>query len=215
MTTARGQSSWLFLMAFLAVLPACGKDPREAEIMAVYKAYSHAAHVRDGKAALEILTAPSVEAYGPLLKIALDASEEQVRALAPAQKLEVLRMRHRSTRSQLSKLDPPGFVRFATDQGWYSAVDPDQEFVLTDLDIHDDWAVGVEDFGHNLKLRIYFIKEDGKWKLNEWRAMQEDGPLYEAVAKELEMSVDDFLLLILEDENGQPPNQWIWRPMVK
>ncbi len=204
----------VFGLACVLMSAGC-EDPEAAKVNGAYNAYEMAGVNRDAEGAVRVLTRASLDAYVPLIKVALDGKEEEVRALPPSARLEVLQMRARGTRAQLAKLDGPGYVRMATAAGWYSHTAPENPLKLEELKVHGDWAVGKDRWGDRLTVRYYFLKEEGAWKLDEVRAFSEQTPAIEAAAREAEMTVDELLLAILEDLTGVPPPESIWKPMVR
>ncbi len=206
----------LALALMLSLLGGC-EEARNPEIDAAYKAYNAAFIARDGAAAVKAVTKASLDAYEPLLKLALDGKEADIKSLAPGYKYEILKMRHHSTRAQLSKLDGAGYLSLATSSGWGDSDGGSAEDIgqLENMDIHDDWAVGYIVLTRKLKVPVYLLKEEGVWKVDEARAMNAVTPLFEEAARFNDMTVDEFILALIEDASGTTPSEYIWRPMIK
>lgn len=176
--------------------------------------YNNAAN---GAAIVEVFDEDSFRHNEELLKAGLDGSEKEVRALPISDRLEVLRMRARATRAELEKLDGRGYAQFSTSRGWYITPPKERsEDALERFRFSEDgkeaWAYLVVD-GEKVDVRFHFVKEGGRWRIDERRAMRSMDRFYAAEAREFGMSEDEYLLDLLEEETGKPVPKTVWQPM--
>lgn len=215
MATTRLSSIVLLL---LLVLTGC--DARSAdkeEIRAVFQQLEDCNQAADGKNVLAVFTKSSFDHNEQLLKMGLDGTPEQVRALPPADMEEVLRMRLRATREELEKLDGRQYAEFGTGRGWYRRPSSSlSEQRLTKFTFTPDGrearAQVIAD-GVRTDTRIHFILEDGAWRYDEALAMREFDRDYRAAARDEGLKVHQFILNNLEDETGKEVPDSVWQPL--
>jgi hypothetical protein len=206
------------LLILLLALPACDEFAEDkAEINAVFASLHRCNDAGDGDGIVQVLSEESFAAYEPVLRIALDGSREEVEALKATDRLEVLRIRARSKRSDIEKLSGREYCRFATSRGWY-VTPPNEQTVdtLRGLVVRGPTATAmyVAD-GEVTGVTLRFVKENGAWRYDEPDAMKQWSRLTAEVARERGITVNELLLEYLEEELGKPPPASVWKPMKK
>lgn len=171
----------------------------------------------DGNGILGIFTQSTWDHNDALIKLALEGTEAEVKALHMADRMEVLRMRLRSNRAELSKLKGMEYTRFATSRGWY--VLPREDRALATLtkfkfspDGNEAWANLVHD-GEPSNTRIHFIKEGGQWRYDEPDAMKSYSADYQFAARAERVPENRFIFNMLEQETGKDVPETIWQPL--
>lgn len=207
----------LVLLVFV-MLFAGGCDPHaedKRQIQKVSDDLDFYNNTRNGAQVVNLFTAETFEHYDRLIKLGLDGTPQQVRSLPPLDKMEVLRMRMRSTRSELSKMTGRQYAEYATSAGWYQTPPEDQVQIrlirfrfsgnnATAEAQLDRWKTGA---------RMRFEKQDGVWKMDEPSSMAAWDAVYRDLAADEGMTVDEFLFEWLEDEIGRPVPESVWQPM--
>ncbi len=209
------------LAAVLTVLLSlAGCDARAAdkeEISAIYDQLDQCNNNKDGTGVLTVFTKASFPRYEPLIKIALDGTPEQVRALPPTDRTEVLRMRLRATRAELAGLNGMEYTRFATGRGWYVSPDGGQvQSTLTRFRFNKTATEATAELvsdGERSGMRFRFIKEDDYWKYDEPFAIELYDRDLRRAARDEGVSEEQFILDLLEEEIGKEVPATVWEPM--
>ncbi len=209
---------WCALVAFLG--PATGCDSRaddKQDMEVLVQTLDSCNNASDGNGILGIFTQSSFTNNDKLIKLALEGTEAQVKALHMCDRIEVLRMRLRATREELSKLRGQEYTRFATSRGWY--VMPPAERATATLDRFrfnaagdEAWAYLVHD-GERSDTKIHFIKEGGLWRYDEPEAMIAYSRDCQRAARVEGMSENQYILMMLEEETGKEVPETVWQPM--
>ncbi|MEX2218611.1 MAG: hypothetical protein WD749_07595 [Phycisphaerales bacterium] len=198
-----------------------GCDPRagdKEEIRQVFADFESYNQHGNGKAILDVFTEGSYPVYETLIKVALDGSREEVRKLGASHRLEVFRMRARGKRAELEKLNGKQYTEFATSRRWYSM--PAELYVESSLERFrfkevEATAELVND-GERTRVRIRFVREGDRWKLDEPAATLEWDKELAAEARREGVPLDEYLLEWLELELGREVDrERVWKAMGK
>lgn len=209
----------LFLACSLLFLTACDNHARDKrDIADVYGDIERCNNAKDGKTVVELLTSDTFRRYERLIKLGLDGSPDEVKALPPNDKFEVLLMRLMASREDISKLDGRGYVIFATSKGWY-ITPPSERSVdfVTKIKIsssgNDAHGQLVSD-GYRTDVRLHFVKEGGSWRFDETAAVADYDDAIRRHCSAERISVDKFVFDWLEEQTGKPVPNSIWHPMI-
>jgi hypothetical protein len=207
----------LVSLLFLILTGCDARSDDRKEMRAVFARLNECNRAADGDGIVDVFTKSSFARNEELVKLGLDGTASQVKALPPNDMMEVLRMRLRSTRPELARLDGRGYVRYATSNGWY--VRPPAELsdeTLTGFtftkDAREARAQVVSD-GKKVPTRIHFIVEDNAWRYDEPEAMGEFDRDMHKWARQERMSIEELVLSLLEDELGKEIPSTVWDPM--
>jgi hypothetical protein len=203
----------LLLLPLLTGCDAHLDDTRE--IREVYADLEFCYNARDGAKVVTLLTRDTFDHYDRLLKLGLDAKPDEVRALPPMDKMEVLRMRLLGRSAELARMNGRQYIEFATSQGWY--ITPPDERTDDRLErfrfgageataelVMDGWRTGA---------RFRFVKEDGAWKIDEPVSLASWDSVFRQIARDEGMTVDELIFDLLEDEVGHEIPESVWQPM--
>lgn len=169
----------------------------------------------NGKAIVELYTSRTFEHYDVLLRFALDGTAQQVRALPPIDKCEVLRMRLLGSRSELARMNGRQYVEYATSKGWY-VTPPEYRTPLTLRSFKfgkDDATAELYDDGEATGVRLRFQFEDGRWKYDEHYSTPQWDALWRRAAREEGSSEDEFVVGELEFLYERDVPDSIWNPL--
>ncbi len=117
------------LAAIALFMPLAACDEAAEEIELTLAELENAAASRNGEGFARGLAPESFQHYDRLIKFALDGKYEQVLKLPHEERLDILIMRNRSTRKELSKMDGRAWVVHFVNQGWHEGVLPPEEYV--------------------------------------------------------------------------------------
>lgn len=104
------------VLVLCTALPAC--DHAMEDIERTLTELEMAANRHDGEGFARWLAPESFQHYDRLIKIALDGNSRQIEVLPMSERYDVLVMRNRSTRKELSKMDGRAWVVHIVNQGW-------------------------------------------------------------------------------------------------
>lgn len=199
------------------VLAGCEQRTQDkAQIKRVFADFETCNNSSDGPGAVAALASDTLDRYGELVKLALNGTPEQVRALGPMEMYEIVIMRFRGSRAELAKLDGPGYVDFAVSRGWWVIPAEDRSAdTLEDIAFkgpNEASAMLVSD-GERTQIRVRFVKEDGAWKLDEFSQAAGIDKNIRRAAREEGMSQSEFIVAELEERLGKDIPGTVWEPM--
>lgn len=206
------------LMMSLYALPACNTEepdtPEQAEVRQVYWDFDQACNTGQGEFAASLVAGRCFEYYEQLINYATDGDKRTVQNLRPTDKSEIVMIRNRMDLRELDKMDGRAFLTYIVDAGWYASVDDSDWFSLGQIQINGDTAAAIMyDEGKKTGRFLDFYREDGAWKIDvhSWDTLWDDYLI--KIAREVGMSVDEFILAIEADEYGLNMNVTRWTPM--
>jgi hypothetical protein len=187
------------IASVLLCLGACDVEDERAGIEQAFAMLDEAFNACDGEAAVQLLTAESMEEYDRRLWFALHGTETQLRNLDYAELWDVLMMRCRSTAEELEGMNGRDWIVHAADQGWYA----DEAWVPWTL---DNFTVDV-DFaraevimdGEETGLLLSFYKTGGVWKM-DFNCL--DQPISEFLEQEASLGSTSVRKLLIAQEEA-------------
>jgi hypothetical protein len=200
----------------LALVPGCDKDAQaKSAVRESFDLLLFYEQNRNGREAVKLYTENSFPRYERLIRIALDGTPEQVRALPVMDIYEVLIMRTMGTRRELTKLSGKQYLELATSRGWWGP-DDGSEYVLRDIRINGDsataevvidrWRSGV---------RIGFSREGDIWKYDDEFSSQSWNDPIRNWAREAGMTVEQFVIDWIEEDHDREVPVTVWGPMAR
>ena len=209
-------------LAVLAALMLTGcEDPHaedKAAIRACLRQLDQANQECDGAKAVACMSSEALDEYTRLVNLALDGTRDQVLALYPADKWQIIQIRNRMTRREVQGMDGAAYQRHATGECWYLAWDDEDTAYEDDIGKIDVWGdvayAVIKDWDGDDSGRVAeFTREGGVWKVNEFsfnRLFDED---IREWAREADMTEDEFLIYLEESEWENDIRDSIWDPM--
>lgn len=177
----------------------------------------HYNNTKNGKAILGVFTGETFEGYERVIKVALDGTKDEVSALGPSDRMEVLRIRTRAKRAEVEKLNGRQYCEFATSRGWYVRPLSDRtEDTLRRITINGDTATAdLHSDGEPTRVKLRFVRQDGAWRFDEPDAFKQWDREWIELAREEGITVNDLILEELATELGKEVPDSAWRPMKK
>lgn len=207
-------------VAALLFVPAGCDDARE-EVELTWQELNTTAARRDGEGFARLLSPESVGHFDRLIKVALDAPYAKTQRLPVRERYEILRMRNRMKRKDLSKMDGRAWVVHAVNQGWYGG---SEDTVLKIGRIRTSGNSATADIVYEIPGRVVdkdlvittlaFNKVEDRWLVD----VRQPDPLIEQVVqrmREIGHASEDQALLALETRaSGKDvPREALWDPM--
>ncbi len=208
------------VLALLVVPAGCDESREEVEL--TWQELNTTAARSDGEGFANLLAPESFQHFDRIIKLALDAPYDKTLRLPVAERREILRMRNRMKRKDLSKMDGRAWVVHAVSQGWYGG-GGSGETVLKIGEIKARGNSATADIVYELSsvekiviTTLSFNKVEERW-LVDWR---HPDPLIERVvkrAREVGHASEDQVLLAMEERatGKEVPRETLWDPMKK
>ncbi len=205
----------------LLVVPA-GCDESREEIELTWQEVNTTASQHDGEGFARLLAPESFQHFDRIIKLALDAPYDKTVRLPVSERYDILMMRNRTTRKELSKMDGRAWIVHAVSQGWYEGED-DAEFELKIGQIRARGNSATADIVFELSrveniviTRLSFVKVEDRWLVD----LRQPDPLidwYVKRAREVGHASEDQVLLAMEERASgkEVPRETLWDPMKK
>jgi len=195
--------------ALFAAAPKPGPAPDEEQIRGCFGEYQKALSARNGRAAVALMDAVTIEYYGRMRALALQADAAQVRKLPVLDKLMVLRLRSGVPLEKLRAMKAEDVLAMGVDQGWVGASAGDSGLGSIQVARPEARAEAVVR-GKPSGLQFVFRLEGGRWKLDLVGLLAAAGPAFAAAAAQSQMPEDAFVVRVLEMATGTklPPGIW-------
>ena len=225
-------SAALRLVAVLGLVAslvlAIGCDDTRAEIEQTIEDLEAAIAAGDGERFVDGLAPETFQHYDRIIKLALDGTPRQVQVLSVTEKLDIIVMRHRMTRKDLSKMDGRAWLKQMVTRSWGGSIIAAPEYVdhknvlsrgssatlEVVYDVRQPMFSG-EGSGKKLADRIDFIKVEDRW-LADWRrpaTLLER--IIEVQASMNRMSPERVLIGMVEAASDKPVDKWILETPMK
>lgn len=215
-TPLRSTCIVLVSLASLMALTAC--DVKESQaIRAMLADYDRANNTGNGLLAKDCVTQASDDQYDLIRRHALYSDEKTVRALGPNLKYNVIMTRNRAPADQLEVLTGEDFLVWTTNEGWFATGESGwvDAFGAIRVDGNTATAAMLDDEGRPTSDRVTFVKEGGRWRLDEPTMNPYLDKLIRLAARAEGMSEDDYILAAEEEDSGKEIPDAIWQPMIK
>ena len=206
----------ILLLAVLAIVQAScqneGTD-QKASIRICFDGYKKAILAQDGTSAKLFVDKNTIDYYGKMRDLALNAPEEKVRKLSTIDKLMVLTIRHRIPAKDIDGMNGESLFVHGVEQGWIGKGNVVNN-ELGDIKIFSNYATGVHiASGQESRLRWTFRNENGKWKIDLTTLMAVGDQAFKQLINQSGMPEDQFILTTLESVSGNKVPDTIWQPI--
>jgi hypothetical protein len=205
-----------------------GCDDTRPEIERTVEELEAAIAAGDGERFVAGLAPETFQHYDRMVKLALDGTARQVQVLSLTEKLDIIVMRHRMTRRDLSKMDGRAWLKQMVTRSWGGNIIAAPEYVdhknvhvrgsSATLEIVYDVRQPMfsgEGSGRKLSDRIDFIKVEDRW-LADWRrpaTLLER--LVEMQGQFNRVSPERVLIGLVERASDKPVDTWILETPMK
>lgn len=213
----------LSLLLLLWGAPAAATAPIQAgedeanEIRGVFEAYRDALTSGSGEKAAGLVDRATYDYFEALKTMALEGSEEVVRARPFVDRLLIVSMRQAMTPSQLEELDLGGLMDKALGEGWISpqtVAQLDIGEVAVDGDVATATAVSLNpmvSFEEGEPMLYEFRREQGVWRFAFSSLVASLNRLVEEFTAELGTDQDDLIFLLVQNLTGRPVLPEVWQ----
>lgn len=206
----------IIAFAFLAPLTAC-EDKDAQAIRAMLADYDRANNTGNGPLAKDCVTQASDDQYDLIRRHALYSDEKTVRALGPNLKYNVVMTRNRAPAEQLEVLTGEDFLVWTTNEGWYAGGVSNWagHFGAIRVDGNTATAPILDEEGQPTSEKGTFIKEGGRWRVDEPSMNSYVDKSYRLAARSEGMSEDEFIMSLETNDSGKEVTDAIWQPLIK
>ena len=183
-------------------------------IKACFNGYKNAILADQGKTAVTFVDSRTVKYYTDILQKTKTLDSAGIDKLTIMDKLTILMLRHRATKSEIKQLDGRSLLVYAIERGMVGK-NSVQQLSIGEVLIRGDAAEGQVMVGAApTSLAYNFYKEDGAWKMDITSVLPEGHKARKKVVKDSEQPENEFLIMLLENATGREPLKDIWKPML-
>jgi hypothetical protein len=193
--------------------PAPGSAVDQAAVAQVFVDYRKALLAKDGKTAASLMSSGTVAYYAKLKKLALTATEKQLRAQPLGHQLSVLVLRATLPAKAVRSASATQLVVLAVDSGLIS------EAVVRTLSVGTVKVAGdvatatMQKNGADGPLDMVFNRESGRWRLNLLPLLESTETALRQAASQESLSPARFVDSTLERQIGPDRAAEAWRPI--
>ncbi|MEX2218293.1 MAG: hypothetical protein WD749_05990 [Phycisphaerales bacterium] len=204
-----------YLVAPIAIvcplaLVSCGESTEE--VRAAFDTFDGATDRRVAQEAMGVMDPVYFEHMDYLIKLARTGSRERVLSLPAHERMEIVAMRNRLTRDELSKVDGAGWVRLSIERGWWAADPGEPALSIGRVTFRSPRASGelLVD-GQRTGLTVEFVKTNDQWLVDP-RPVDEWWGSFVSKRATSAGNLDQMILNLESVESGKRVNQTIWDP---
>lgn len=171
-------------------------------VRAAYETYTKAATAKDGATGVSMLAKPIFDTYDDLRKLALTATEQELSGAPLGKRAAVYTLRGSIDPATLRTASSKELVKAAIDKGLVG------EQGISNLELGKITASGdtasaeVLARGQLAPYKFRFVREDGTWKLDLQPVLELADSAYTAVAKQQNVTPEQFLDQVLTQMYG-------------
>jgi hypothetical protein len=193
--------------------PSADEPARERRaVREAFYAYKHAAILAAGRSAARLASRGTLDYYGRMRALALEAKEAETRKLPLAEKLMVLSLRHRIGGPTLAGMTAEAVFAHAVSKRWI-----DEDTVATgevgSVDVEGRVArAAYFQAGQSMPYRFGFSKEEDGWKLDFVPLLTGSAEQLAPVIRASGQTEDAFVIALLEKGTGKAVPASIWGP---
>jgi len=183
----------------------------EDQIREVYKNYSGAISVCDGKEAIKYLDSRSANYYNRILKFVKTADSVTISTMSLVDKSTVLLFRNMLTKEELKSFEGLSLMAYLIDRKLGG-----RALLLSDLVVNGDSATGhiIGSGGQTTPQYPLFYKENDEWKIDITALFPISEPyMKKMVDKNFSGNENAFCLMVAGASNRKIPGREIWQPM--
>jgi hypothetical protein len=174
-----------------------------AAVALVFKTYKAAVLAKDGPAAVDVVANTTYEFYDQARVSALDASKQELAALAPAKRMTALVMRGSLQADVLRSSTPKQLLVAAVDAGLIGE-DGVKSLEIGQVQVSGESATAAAKVrGAATDFDLAFVRQDGQWKFDLLPLLDVGTRGFETAAKQQGMTVNEFIDAALEQQYGQ------------
>lgn len=192
-------------------------DDEAGEIRGVFEAYRGALTSGAGDQAARLVDRETFDYFEGLKGLALEGTEEVVKARPFVDRLLIVSMRQAMTPAELGALDLGGLMNKALTEGWISpqtVAQLDIGEVAVDGDVATATAVSLNpmvSFDEGEPMLYEFRREEGSWRFAFSSLVASLNRLVEEFTAELGTDQDDLIFLLVQNLTGRPVLPEVWQ----
>jgi hypothetical protein len=202
------------MLAMCVLTIGCSRTSTDvADIQQTFDAYKTAILATDGNAAIQQIAQPTLKEYQNYIDWSLYANRETLQNLSALNKMQVFLLKHRIPADELKKMNGENAFVYAVDHDWIGK----QGTVATtiaDIQVSGDTASAATLIdGRKQSIRFNFVKENGSWKLDLTKTLQDTDALLRFQISKAGIPEDQYILSSIEMITGRKVADNIWDPL--
>ena len=201
----------VFVCLFLL---SCSEENKIA-VKATFENYQTAILNDNGQAAFKNIDKKTREYYSWASKSAKELDEKAIKALGFMDKMMILLIRQRVSRSDVLKMDGKALFIYAVENGWVGKNGVSQ-LSIGDISVNNNFATGVV-LNNNQKspLKFHFYKEDQLWKIDLTEISKWGEAMFVSQQKKSGKTMDEYILLLVQIVSKKPVDlSTIYKPLI-
>lgn len=197
----------------LAVHVSHGQRRQEKGVKKSFDAYKSALLKDKGEEAVKYVDSRTIQYYGNMLEHVKNADSSTVETLSILDKLMVLAIRHRTSKSDILSFEGTSLLVYAITSGMVgknSVANNSIGEVLIEQDFAKAQLIAN---GQKAPFYFHFYNEDDLWKIDLTALFPISTVAFQKMADDSGENENDFLFAILENITGNKPGPEIWQPV--
>lgn len=187
----------------------------EEQVENAFYAYKVAILNDRGAEAVGLLSRSTVDYYERMRHLALYATKAELEKESTINLMHALALRLRVPTDELHEMNGRSVLEHALDRGWVEK-NSVAAFEVRDIRVSEETAaVEIASEHEPGTAQMRFVREQGEWKLDLTFLMQGAGEQLEALARQQDLSREEFLLIMLSGMSGGAATEAIWEPPLK
>lgn len=211
MQNLRSMTGLIIALLFLTVAGYAQNDT--IGIRDCFTGYKTAILNDQGEEAVRYVDSRTIRYYTQMLSLTRTADSATIAGLSFLDKLMVLSVRHRTTKTELEPMDGEDLLVYAINHGMVGKNGVVQNDIGT-VTIDESFATGqLVHKGQPTPLKFHFYKEQEQWKLNLTALFPMAETAMQKMLSESGKPEHEYLLALLEMSTGKKPAPSIWQPI--
>ena len=188
-----------------------GQAADAGAIQTVFAQYKDALLEGDGQKAADVVSAGTIGFYDGIVTHVLTTPRAELMKLDFISKFMVLRIRHESTRAQLSRMTGRELLAIGVARGWISKSSVANIERLVNIRVHASEATAAMSMAPEFPA-FRFLKEAGQWKLDLAASFPLANNAMKEEIKKAGLTEDEFIIRTLNALSSKPVDDRIYSP---
>lgn len=202
------------MLTLCSLATGCAKPSSDvADIQHTFDAYKAAILSTDGSAAVRQIAQPTLNEYQNYIDWCLHADRETLQSLSALNKMQVFLLKHRIPADELKQMNGEKAFVYAVDHDWIGK-EGTAVTTIADIQVSGDTASAATQVnGRKQSIRFNFVKENGRWKLDLTKTLQDTDALLGFQISQAGVPENEYILRSIEMITGRKVADNIWDPM--
>ncbi|TKG91572.1 hypothetical protein EYV94_21340 [Puteibacter caeruleilacunae] len=201
------------LIGLLAVCTISAKESEEELVRKSFNNYKSAILNDRGEEAVKFVDSNTIKYYSEILEKTKTAKPAEVKSLGLMDRLMVLAIRHRASKSNILSFDGKALLVYAIKEGMVGK-NSVKNNSIGKVKVNGNFATGnMLVNGQATPLDFQFNKENGTWKVDLTAIFPAGTMAFKEMQKNSGKDENEFLMMLLEMASGKKPKDDIWNEL--